>query len=639
MKKNYFSFLIAALMLFVAMPVSAQVSSVVELFGKWQFTADVDVKNESYKNLISKSCEVIITKGGEYTATISNFAGSATALKINKFNADAQTLTYNNPNSPQLWSPLAMSFGDGKYPYGTAEGGWRDTYTAIDFTYDPATGILSYPDFTLVTVDNTAGTAEVMVKVSNIKMTLIEAEEIVVPEIAGEWKYTPYSAVNDSTIFKEFTMNVVAKDDTNKNWDVTFSFDGFGEFTLPGTFDGVEFNIPYDSLYIDVERKIRFGTKKNKANKFVFRYSSKTMMYQNVDYFYIYQEGEDTTRIQRLYGGWIQREDPNAYKWDGTYEVSVKYNEDYDNADGIEFPGNFDMVVVESNGSYVIKSFLGYDCSLGLTANEDGQSATIDLKGYYGFVWLTSLGEIDGDLAYYALTDVNGQSTSLTVTLNEDGSLSIDDFSVCYYLYGAGAVKCLASMSKASMTKFEFDWAGEYTLTATVEAEDATAEFPAEFNVVVEATENGYIIKEFMNADVYNLNQGAMTLNVAGKNASIPLNGAWGYCFVAGGYPDYTILTDNEGKSTSLNVVCSDGVLTMDDFGVYAFNYDSKESSKLATYTNVVLTKKVVDTAIEDEVVESKEVVEGIFDLLGRKLDAITAPGLYIVNGKKVVIK
>ena len=123
MKKNYFSFLIAALMLFVAMPVSAQVSSVVELFGKWQFTADVDVKNESYKNLISKSCEVIITKGGEYTATISNFAGSATALKINKFNADAQTLTYNNPNSPQLWSPLAMSFGDGKYPYGTAEGG------------------------------------------------------------------------------------------------------------------------------------------------------------------------------------------------------------------------------------------------------------------------------------------------------------------------------------------------------------------------------------------------------------------------------------------------------------------------------------------------------------------------------------
>ena len=189
------------------------------------------------------------------------------------------------------------------------------------------------------------------------------------------------------------------------------------------------------------------------------------------------------------------------------------------------------------------------------------------------------------------------------------------------------------------MTKFEFDWAGEYTLTATVEAEDATAEFPAEFNVVVEATENGYIIKEFMNADVYNLNQGAMTLNVAGKNASIPLNGAWGYCFVAGGYPDYTILTDNEGKSTSLNVVCSDGVLTMDDFGVYAFNYDSKESSKLATYTNVVLTKKVVDTAIEDEVVESKEVVEGIFDLLGRKLDAITVPGLYIVNGKKVVVK
>jgi hypothetical protein len=31
--------------------------------------------------------------------------------------------------------------------------------------------------------------------------------------------------------------------------------------------------------------------------------------------------------------------------------------------------------------------------------------------------------------------------------------------------------------------------------------------------------------------------------------------------------------------------------------------------------------------------------VEGIFDLLGRKLDVITAPGIYIVNGKKVVVK
>ena len=43
------------------------------------------------------------------------------------------------------------------------------------------------------------------------------------------------------------------------------------------------------------------------------------------------------------------------------------------------------------------------------------------------------------------------------------------------------------------------------------------------------------------------------------------------------------------------------------------------------------------ETAVE--VIEVAPVVKGIYDLYGRRLDAITAPGLYIVNGKKVVVK
>jgi hypothetical protein len=56
-----------------------------------------------------------------------------------------------------------------------------------------------------------------------------------------------------------------------------------------------------------------------------------------------------------------------------------------------------------------------------------------------------------------------------------------------------------------------------------------------------------------------------------------------------------------------------------------------------AFYQNVTLTRKV-DSAVDSIVVEEK-VVEGIFDFMGRKHDAITAPGLYIVNGKKVLVK
>ena len=53
--------------------------------------------------------------------------------------------------------------------------------------------------------------------------------------------------------------------------------------------------------------------------------------------------------------------------------------------------------------------------------------------------------------------------------------------------------------------------------------------------------------------------------------------------------------------------------------------------------------KEFGTTDIEDIVAEGDaadvEVVESIYDLQGRKLDEITEPGIYIVNGKKVIVK
>jgi|GEM_PF-2298980 len=50
------------------------------------------------------------------------------------------------------------------------------------------------------------------------------------------------------------------------------------------------------------------------------------------------------------------------------------------------------------------------------------------------------------------------------------------------------------------------------------------------------------------------------------------------------------------------------------------------------------LEPATVPTGIENVITEGA-VVEGIYDITGRKIEAITAPGIYIVNGKKVLVK
>ncbi len=54
--------------------------------------------------------------------------------------------------------------------------------------------------------------------------------------------------------------------------------------------------------------------------------------------------------------------------------------------------------------------------------------------------------------------------------------------------------------------------------------------------------------------------------------------------------------------------------------------------------TSLTITKNDAGTAI-DEVKGENGKVKVIYDLTGRRVDAITAPGIYIVNGKKTLVK
>ncbi len=77
---------------------------------------------------------------------------------------------------------------------------------------------------------------------------------------------------------------------------------------------------------------------------------------------------------------------------------------------------------------------------------------------------------------------------------------------------------------------------------------------------------------------------------------------------------------------------------TLEDYAVYCYNEKFQmETAGTQTFTFTFNGSKIT-TDIEDLKAESGE-MKVIYDLTGRRVNAITTPGIYIVNGKKVLVK
>ena len=647
MKKNYFSTLFAALMLFLAMPATAQVSGMGDLFGKYKFTATIETTEagKAHESLWKNDCEVIITKGTNGApGAIKGLLGASQDQTVASINVNENKFFVVNPNPN--YGLLSSS-----NPYiGVADMTLEDLqqYT-MEFHYNPETKEITIPDFAICSFTWPGGvmTGEVLANVSNVKMTLLETEEVVIPEIEGEWTFKPYSmgyVRNDSTFVYEYKMTLAAKDDTKKLYNATFKIGDFDEFTLEATFNnGVNLIIPFNNQYLDAEKKIRLGVKATtqemtliKEGQLSFDYSSSTMMWQN-DYFVVRKdtivkkevdgtvvEKDSAMTLQQVSYGWIEREDPNAYDWSGTYTVNVAEVEDLLLDDGIDFPSTFEMEIAKAAGSYTVKRFAGYEGeyypAIGLTPSEDGKSATLDLKGYYGFTILQSFGEVSvgegTDYAYHALTDVNGESTSLKLLLNEDGTISIEDFSVSYFLWNANEYTPLALLSGVSATKAEapkFAWIGDYTLTTGqldkyYQGDDV--EFPETFDVNIayfDGSQYGmdsyYYISTFMNK---NIGSTPIKLTIAedGWSADMTTGGMCGA--IVGGETYYKIYDMNASANPIAITGNEDGTISIPSFFIKVYNYKDGSEAAGAWYKNVTLTRKP-----EPVITLTAEVVEG----------------------------
>ncbi len=676
MKKNYFYALFASLMLFMAMPVSAQSFTIDQLFGKWQFTADVeftDAATQAHKETLSGDCEAVISADENYIAKIVGFAGSTVQQNINAIGAkEGQDMVkINNLNTPQLWNNLYLANENGENPYGYWEAGTEvvKTYGPVYYNVDAVNGLITIPNFTVVTLasfGDREGT--VIAKYTNVKMTLKEAETVEVSDISGDYNFKAGSGTYDtmagSVIPTEFAVNFAKTSDDNKSYNATISVEGYQAVTLPAAFNGVSVVLSYNDTYLDEANGIRFaplyGT--TKEGKIEFKTTEQEGAFTLYGGFAFAKEvmgkakDEVTDSLYMEYHQYytagtlkLPAEAPE-FSWVGVYNVKVANASDViianTNVDASAWPAEFQMEIKEVqsiNGPVlVVSSFMGSDVytlnqgGFTVTPAADGMSATVALNEYYGMAMLQSYG---GGM-YLVLTNSSGAAKTLTLTLNQDGTVSIEpmfiqmlDFSTNVYT----PVVCYMNMTATKVVEEEapaFEWTGEYVLTATVDNSDYPTTFA--LNVVYDDSYPGYeyyYISDFMGYDVYHINNGGIALNIAedGQSAEIDMNYTYLYSLGVG---VYLKLRDKDGGNVPVALALNaDGTLSADDFTVV----NSSTNDIVATYSNVVLTKKDA-TGIENVTVENN-VVEGIFDMQGRKIDAITAPGLYIVNGAKVLVK
>ena len=618
MKKCYF--MLVCLMLFMASKATAQVSSIVDLFGKYKFTATVEftAEGEAYKSQLPSECDAEISEDATYIAKIVGFAGSQTQQNINAISIEQSKLKVLNLNNPALWSNgLILANENGDNPYGvwdSAEGAWAvESYGPVYYTFDPATKEISIPDFTVVKMsDYTAAKGTIIAKYTNVKMTLVQATTVEIADISGDWNFkagsSTYSTMAGSTIPTEFAVALAKTDDTGRAYNATFAIEGFDAVTLPATFDGNSLAIAYDSTYLDAANGIRFGNmngSKVKQGSIEFKSQSEEAfsLYSGFS-FVIDSIGKnkagdaDSTyvKLQQWYmdGTLKLPSEAPAFDWAGVYNVKAG-DLFVQNAAGIEWPTEFQFEVTyyETSNIYCVTSVFGYDIAginyggLMFTPAEDGKSADINTGN------LASLG---GGM-FMKILDMNLTTSPIKLTVNEDGTMSVMGLSVATGEYGSNDNVLNAYYSNLVITKEAaeeeapaFSWMGQHVVKAgKVDSYDGN-EWPAEFTMTVSDVNGSILVTEFLGNDVSAINYGGILFTIAedGKSAEMKTGS-----YVGGAMPEYLKLYDmNAQTSPIVFTLNDDGSVSVSNFFIkhlkYDENYNPSESGA-AYYQNVTI--------------------------------------------------
>ena len=292
--------------------------------------------------------------------------------------------------------------------------------------------------------------------------------------------------------------------------------------------------------------------------------------------------------------------------WDGKFTVKSGNCNNFQN--DITLPAEFGMEVTyyEAIDAYYVTTFL--DENVGnltyggwpMTIAADNKSATINLKTGTGAAYIMSK-----DGLYYQAVDNQGAITTLTMTRNADGTISLSDFFVVRGEYGSTATPTnVAGYGQNVVTKQEepkpVEWHGKYTLESNAfQVFDGSSDFVAQSDMVIEydAKYGEYRLTEFLGYDVGALNYGGIYIvpSTTDPNvAHISLASAYIKTELPG--VSYYKLVDGNGGSESLELKSyGNGTFLLSPFYVVKEKYSEEgvDTTYVAKYSQNIVTKKV----------------------------------------------
>ena len=358
---------------------------------------------------------------------------------------------------------------------------------------------------------------------------------------------------------------------------------------------------------------------------------------------------------------------PEPFSWAGTFTVKG----DVTSYDGNSYPESFEMEVTYNADydMYLVTKFFGNDVTalnyggiLLTPSTEDANKAEMNTGGF--------IGTIEAGKTYYKLFDMNATTSPLTLTVNEDGTVSISNFCVSIMNYDTQETKAVALYSNAIASKGTvepepepepFSWAGTFTVKGSVTSYDGNT-YPESFEMEVtyNADYDMYLVTKFFGNDVTALNYGGILLKPSTEDANKAEMNTGGFIgTIEAGKTYYKLFDMNATTSPLTLTVNEDGTVSINSFCVSIMDYDTQETKAVALYNNVTATSS--SSSIEDitaapalniwsangtiYVAGEAQTVE-VYDMSGRTVFSGVASqvsglnkGLYLVKVKNAVAK